>query len=60
MRTITPIQALQGNQYAVVGRDGHVYGLYPDKDMACRICHDLVCRYGEDSYHAAAIDFGEA
>lgn len=58
MRTITPTQALHGNQYAIVGKDGNIYGLYPTKDEAFRICHDLVVRYGEDSYYAAAIDFG--
>ena len=58
MRTITPTQALEGKQYAIVARDSHVYDLYETKDEACRICQDLVARYGEDSYYAAAIDFG--
>lgn len=61
MTTITPYEALQENGYAVVTRakPRHVYGLYPSKDIACRICNDLNRRY-DDSYEVAAIDFGEA
>ena len=61
MRTISPYEALRGNEYAVATKDRprSVYGLYPTKDVACRICRDLNKRYG-DKYEVAAIDFGGA
>ena len=59
MRTISPYEALRENEYVVVTREvpRHVYGLYPTKDIACRICNDLNRRY-DDSYEVCAIDFG--
>ena len=61
MKTISPYEALRGNEYAVATKDRprHVYGLYPTKDIACRICNDLNRRYG-DTYEVAAIDFDSA
>ena len=61
MKTISPYEALQENEYAVVTckRPLHVYGLYPSEDEARRICHDLNVRY-EDKYEVCAIDFGGA
>lgn len=61
MKTISPYEALQENEYVVVKRKKprHVYGLYPTKDIACRICNDLNKRY-DDAYEVRAIDFGGA
>ena len=58
MRTISPYEALQENEYVVATKTKprHVYGLYPTKDIAKRICNDLNKRYG-DKYEACAIDF---
>jgi len=61
MKTISPYEALRGNEYAVATKDEprSIYGLYPTKDIAERICNDLNKRYG-DRYEACAIDFGGA
>ena len=59
MKTISPYEALQGNEYVIAtkGRPRHVYGLYPTEDIARRICADLNRRY-DDAYEVRAIDFG--
>lgn len=61
MKTISPYEALQENEYVVATKANprHVYGLYPTKDIAERICHDLNVRY-DDAYEVCAIDFGGA
>ena len=43
MRTISPYEALQENEYVVatVKKPRHIYGLYATEDEARRICHDL-------------------
>ena len=61
MRTISPYEALQENEYVVatVKKPRHIYGLYATEDEARRICHDLNVRY-DDAYEVCAIDFGGA
>ena len=60
MTTITPREALKGHEWAIVTRERPrmVYDLYPERDIANRICNDLNSRYG-DKYQVAAIDYGE-
>jgi len=60
MNTITPKEALQGREYAIVeAKSGQIYDLYRDADTAERIADDLNARYGDGTYHAAKVDFGE-
>jgi hypothetical protein len=60
MTTITPYEALRCREYAIVkASDGSIYDLYRDEDTAKRIADDLNRRYGEASYYAAKVDFGE-
>ena len=60
MNTITPKEALQGRKYAIVeAKSGQIYDLYRDKDTAKRVADDLNKRYGDASYYAAKVDFGE-
>ena len=61
MRTITPVEALEGRAYAIVKsepKEGErrIYGLYPNEGMARRIAKDLCVRYGDGSYYAAHIE----
>ena len=60
MNTITPREALRGREYAIVkAGDKSIYDLYRDEDTARRIADDLNARYGDGTYHAAKVDFGE-
>ena len=61
MRTITPVEALEGRAYAIVKsapKEGkrRIYGLYPDESTAKRIAKDLCVRYGDGAYYAAYIE----
>lgn len=50
MLVISPEEALNGREYAVVTINDtprRVYDLYPDEEIARRICDDLNVRYRE-------------
>lgn len=57
MRTIEPMNAVRGIEWAIVEPATMLtYGLYPDQDMAERICNDLTKRYGSGSYYVAHVE----
>lgn len=61
MRTMKPSDVLGDRRFAIVcpTDDGHrLYGLYPDRDTACRIARDLCSRYGNGTYEAVRLECG--
>ena len=57
MRTMGPMSAVRGIEWAIVEPATMLtYGLYPDQDMAERICNDLTKRYGSGSYYVSHVE----